>query len=312
MKTFALSLAAGLLLTSAALANPALRSNIMVTADVVTVGDMFDGAGDLSTTAIFRAPAPGTTGVVALADIENAARQIGLTEFDATGLSNVRVIRTSTLIDAAALDKLIERKLETTGALPQGATAAITFDIADISINAAAVDAPASLVTLRYVAGSPSFAARFAIAGIDQPIDLTGTITPMVEAPRLVANTAAGTVLDPSDFAMAPVPLATAQAGGYADLDQLVGKQLLRQVHSGVILRPADVGDPVVVNRNALVTVLFHAAAMTLTVKGLAMTNASAGQPVDVLNSVTKKILHGVARPDGTVAIDAPVTMAGL
>jgi flagellar basal body P-ring formation protein FlgA len=312
MKTFALTLAASLLLSSAALANPTLRSDVTVTTDVVTVGDMFDDAGELSGTAIFRAPAPGTTGVVALADIESAARQIGLTDFDATGLSNVRVIRSSTLIDAAALDRLIQNKLESTGALPQGATAAITFDLADIAINAADVPKPASVLTLRYIAGAPSFAARFGIAGIDQPIDLTGTITPMIDAPRLVANTPAGTVLDQSDFTMASVPLATAQAGGYADMSQLIGKQLLRQIHSGVILRPADVGDPIVVGRNGPVTVLFHAGAMTLTVKGLAMTNASAGQPVDVLNSVTKKILHGIAQPDGTVSIDAPVTIAGL
>jgi len=312
MKTFALTITAALLLTSGALANPALRSDVTVNADVVTVGDMFNDAGDLSSTAIFRAPAPGTTGIVALADIASAARQVGLTDFDSTGLSNVRVVRASTLIDAAALDKLIENKLKTTGALPQGTSAAISFDVADIGINAAAVDAPASLVTLRYVAGSPSFTARFAIAGVDQPVDLTGTITPMIDAPRLVANTPAGTVLDASDFALSPVPLATAQAGGYADLDQLIGKQLLRQVHSGVILRPADVGDPIVVNRNALVTVLFHAGAMTLTVKGMAMTNASSGQPVDVLNSITKKILHGVAQPDGSVTIGAPVTVAGL
>ena len=43
-----------------------------------------------------------------------------------------------------------------------------------------------------------------------------------------------------------------------------------------------------------------------------AVANASAGQPVDVLNSITHKSLHGVAQPDGTVTIDAPVTVAGL
>ncbi len=40
---------------------------------------------------------------------------------------------------------------------------------------------------------------------------------------------------------------------------------------------------------------------MTLTVKGQALSTVSAGHAVDVLNTVTKKILHGVARPDGTV-----------
>lgn len=312
MKLLTLSLTAALLVASQAIANPALRSDVTVTGDVVTVGDMFDDAGDLGDTAIFRAPAPGTTGTVALADIQNAARLIGLTDFDAAGLTSIRVARASTLVDASALDKLIAAKLLATGSLPDGAIPQISFDIADLGFNAAAVAIPASLVSLRYSPTSPGFAARFTIAGIEQPIDLTGTIMLMTDAPKLVSNIAAGTLLQTSDFTMARVPLATAQAGGYADLDQLVGKQLLRSTHSGVSLRPADVGEQTVVMRNSLVTVLFHQGAMTLTVRGVAVMSASAGQPVDVLNSVTKKILHGVAQPDGTVSIDAPVTVAGL
>jgi flagellar basal body P-ring formation protein FlgA len=312
MKTTLLALATTLALTGAALANPSLKGDITVTADIVTVGDMFDNSGDLSETAIFRAPAPGTTGLVPLAAIQNAAQLVGLADFDNVGYTRVRVVRASTTIDASALDKLIETDLETSGALAAGVTASIAFDIPNVSFSAAAVATPASLVTLRYLQGASSFGARFTIAGIDQPIDLTGTITLMASAPRLLANTAAGTILAPGDFEIVPVPLATAQAGGYADLDQLVGKQLMRQSHSGIMLKPTDVGEPTVVTRNAPVTVLFRAGAMTLTVKGLALMNASAGDPVDVLNTLTKKILHGVAQSDGTVAIDASLTVAGL
>jgi flagella basal body P-ring formation protein FlgA len=134
----------------------------------------------------------------------------------------------------------------------------------------------------------------------------------MTNVPRLVANVPAGHIFDASDFEMTNVPLSQAQAGAYADLDQLVGKQLLRQSRAGIVLKASDVGAPTVVTRNSLVTVLLKAGSMTLTVKGQALANAAAGQPVDVLNSVTHKVLHGVAQPDGTVSIDAAVTVAGL
>lgn len=299
-------------LTAPAFAAPTLRAAVTVTGDVVTIGDMFGDAGGLAGTPIFRAPAPGTTGIVPLAAVQNAARLAGLTDFDVGGNTSVSVQRASKLVDATALAGLIEADLEQTSMLPSGATARIDFDIAGIAINAAATAVPATLVNLRYVPGQAPFAARFQIAGIDQPVDITGSVTLMTTAPRLVANAAAGTILAASDFEMAPVALATAQAGGYADLDQLVGKQLLRASHAGVSLKPTDVGAPTVVTRNSLVTVLFHQASMTLTVKGQALSNAAAGDPVDVLNTVTRKILHGVAQPDGTIAIDAPVTVAGL
>lgn len=312
MKSILIATAALLALTGSALAAPSLKGDISVNADIVTVGDMFNDPGNLSTTAIFRAPALGTTGVVPLATIQNAARLIGLADFDAGGYQSVRVVHPSTVLDAQKLGDLIAANLANSGNLSKGVTAHIDFDIPDLSLNAAVTDTPASLAALRYTPGTPKFTARFAIAGMDQPVDLTGTVTLMTDVPRLVANAPAGQILDPSDFEMTSVPLTQAQAGAYADLDQLVGKQLIRQSRAGIMLKASDVGAPTVVTRNNLVTVLLKAGSMILTVKGQALANASAGQPVDVLNSITKKILHGVAQPDGTVSIDAPVTVAGL
>lgn len=306
MKTIALACLFTLACTGAAFATASLKSDVSVTGDVVTIGDMFDGAGDLASTAIFRAPAPGTTGIVPLAVVSNAAQLAGLSDFDAGGLTSVRVVRASTTIDATALDALVTDKLTQQGVLTSGVTAQVQFDVADVTLTAAAVPTPATLTVLRYAPGSTDFAARFVVAGVDQPVDLTGSITLVTAVPRLLNNLAAGTILDASDFDTATIPLATAQAGGFADLDQLVGKQLLRQSHSGIMLKPSDVGEPTVVTRNGMVTALLKAGPMTLSVKVEALANASAGQPVEVMNLLTKKILHGVAQADGTVAIDAP------
>ena len=51
---------------------------------------------------------------------------------------------------------------------------------------------------------------------------------------------------------------------------------------------------------------------MTLTVRGQALNAAAAGQPVQVLNSVSRKILHGVALPSGAVEITNTINVAGL
>ena len=312
MKTFTLALIAGLLSTTMALAQPSLKGDITVNTDIVTVGDMFDNPGELSETAIFRAPAPGTTGIVPLADIENAARLIGLTDFENVGYTRIRVQRLTTVVDAPALSSLIEAELSRRGALGNGITAETHFDLANLSFSASQVETPATLADLRYTPQTGQFAARFMIAGIDEPVDLTGSIQLMTKAPRLMDTYSAGTILAAADFELVDVPLATATAGGYADLDQLVGKQLVRQSRVGLMLKPSDVADPTVVTRNTMVTAFIKAGAMTLTVKGQALGTASAGQPVDILNTVTKKVLHGVARADGTVEILTATAVASL
>jgi flagella basal body P-ring formation protein FlgA len=315
MKTqLSLALLTTLLSASAALTAPSLKGDITVNKAIVTIGDMFDDAGLLAETGIFMAPAPGTTGVVPLADLTRAATMAGLTEFENVGYSRIRVARASTLVDAAMLDGLIEADLQRRGIVSGEVSAELRFDVAEVSYNAEAVATPATLVSLRYTPGNNGFSARFMIAGIDEPVDLDGTIQLMTKAPRLAKTLPSGAILTNADFELADVPLATADAGGYADISQLIGKQLVRQARGGIMLKATDVAEPKVVTRNSLVTVVLKSGPMTLTVKGTALTTAAVGEPVDVLNSVTRKILHGVARSDGAVEIvTATVTnVAGL
>ena len=309
-----LALLATLLTASAALAMPTLRGDITVNKAIVTIGDMFEGAGSLAETGIFMAPAPGTSGVVPLADVERAAAMAGLTDFENVGYTRVRVARASTLVGPVMLEALIDADLERRGIVSGEVTAQLRFDLADVSFDAEAVDDPATLVSLRYTPGNDGFSARFMIAGIDQPVELGGTIRLMTKAPRLAQTLPAGTILTESDFEFAEVPLATADAGGYADLTQLLGKQLVRQTRGGIMLKASDVTEPKVVNRNTLVTVVLNSGPMTLTVRGTALTTAAVGEPVDVLNTVTRKILHGTARADGVVEIVTPTVtnVAGL
>jgi flagella basal body P-ring formation protein FlgA len=310
LKTFALA-ALGISLASVAFAAPSLRADVTVTAEIVTVGDMFDDAGALAEMALFRAPSPGTTGVVSLDAVRRAGALVGLTEFDNVGVVRVRVARAATVVDAPMLDDLIVRDLGSRGIIADDVTPSISFNNPTLSFNAEAVADPVHLINLRY---SPNgiFSARFQIAGTDLPVDVDGRIDLMVEVPHLAAMRPAGTILAASDIEMKLVPLKTAEAGGFATIDQLVGKALERQSRGGVMLRPGDVTEPLVVERNQMVTVYFRAGAMTLTVKAQALGNASAGEPVQVLNTATKKILSGTALSNGGVEMTSTLNVAGL
>jgi flagella basal body P-ring formation protein FlgA len=188
------------------------------------------------------------------------------------------------------------------------------FDVPDISFSADAVELPVKLLDLRYTPANGAFAARFMIAGTDQPVDVTGRVEFMVEAPHLMGSKPAGTILTSDDVEMRLIPLRQAEGSGAATLDQLVGKQLTRQSRAGMLLRAADVTEPRVVERNAVVTVILHHGPMTLTVKGQALNGAAVGQPVQVLNSVSRKVLFGTAMPNGTVSMtsNSTFTVAGL
>ena len=323
MKTLTLKSLAPALLTSvllalsanAALAAPVLKSAVSVNHPVVTIGDMFDDAGLLAETALFRAPAPGTTGMVSLEAVKAAAARAGLNDYVSDGVLAVKVERRAATIDTTELNNLIAGDLSFRGLVPAGAEVEARFDGGALSFNAEDVAVPVTLTSIRWQPGSQAFAARFNIAGIDLPVDVTGTIDLMVEVPHLAVTLQAGAVLGPGDIEMKKVPFDYADQSGVDTPADLVGKQLRRNGRAGLMLTATDVTEPVTVRRNMQVNVLLKTGAMTLSVLGLSLGDASAGQPVQVMNTVTKKILNGVAMADGTVAIETATQMrhvAGL
>lgn len=311
LKSFAVA-AIGLSLSTAAYALPSLKADVTVTAEIVTVGDMFEDAGSLAELAIFRAPKPGTTGMVDLNAVINAAKMVGLTEFENVGVSRVRVSRAATIVDGKMLETMVTDDLRARGIVADGITPELHFDIPDLSYNAEAVEQPVKLINVRYMPGNGAFAARFQIAGRDLPVEVTGRIEMMVEVPHLAGPRPAGTLLTPSDIEMKLVPLKYAESTGIVSLDQLVGKQLERSGRGGLMLRAGDVIDPLVVARNQIVTVYLKSGPMTLTVKGQALNNAAAGQPVQVMNTTSKKIVIGTALPNGGVEMNTSLNVAGL
>jgi flagella basal body P-ring formation protein FlgA len=316
MKTLivaALALGFGSLSLGSAFALPVLDAQVETPNRVVTVGDMFKNAGDLASQPLFLAPAPGTSGIVSLDDIRAAAAKAGLAEFDDGGATGVRVSRAATAVTPSTLAALVSADLKARGLLAPGVSIEAAFDASLSGLAAAAVPDAVQLVNLRYAPDSGLFAARFSLAGVADPLDVTGQLQLMTTAPELTETLAAGTILTADDIMQQQVPLSLVTNGNVATTDQLIGKALQRQSRAGMVLRVTDVADPQIVSRNDLVTVYLHLGAMTLTVKGRALNAASVGEPVAVLNTVSNHVVHGIARADGAVEISSgPLSVAGL
>lgn len=309
----ALSALAGLLLVTAASAAPVLKPDIVVNAPVVTVGDMFEDAGLMAEQPLFRAPLPGTTGHVSLAEIDAALNRAGIALFDANGLESVRVSRAAAIVDEAMLTRLIAADLAERGIITGEMSVDTLFAKAVDPIKAEAVAEPASVVNLRYLPGSGAFTARFVIAGQAQPLDVSGSIELMIAVPHLAASLPSGTVLTPDNIQMRPVALKYVENSGVARLEDLVGKALVRQSREGVMLRPADVTVPQLVAKNDLVTIYFRKGPMTLTVKGQAITGAAEGGRVQVLNLMSRRVINASVLSAGAVEVTAdPLAVAGL
>src|SRR5215468_3140777 len=75
------------------IAAPTLRANVVVTSDIVRIGDVIDNAGAAGRIAIYRAPDPGTTGTLAVSQIISALRAHQVIGVDTQNLREISVTR---------------------------------------------------------------------------------------------------------------------------------------------------------------------------------------------------------------------------
>jgi len=286
-----------------ATAAPILKPSIKISSAVVTIGDMFDNAGINAESALFRSPAPGTTGTVSLQSIRQAAAKVGLLDYGTDGIYSVSVSRTGFLVETQALNNLIIDELKSKGILSGGVFAKPKFSTDFTPTYSTSASEPAQLKQLNYTPSSNRFSAIFQIAGEKKTHELAGTLNLMIEVPHLKTSLNTGAIILANNIEMLPVAMRYAQNSGFATLEQIIGKQLLRPTRAGMLIRPSDIIEPEIVKRSQIVTLYFKKGPLTLTASGQALNSAAKGEIVSVLNTSSKQIVRGIATKSGAVEI---------
>jgi flagella basal body P-ring formation protein FlgA len=248
---------------------------------------------------------------LALAALATTAQAEPLLKGDVT--VTAAIVTVGVEVGLPLITDLIATDLRTRGILSSGMDMDIALDTPLPELVSANTANPATLTILRYMPGSSTFSARFQIGGIDRPLDVSGQIQLLIAAPHLTRTLPQGTILSPDDVEMRMIPLPYAESAGLVAVEQLVGKALQRQTRAGVMLRPSDIAAPEIISRNEQVTVVYQHGSLTLTTTGKALNAASLSEPVTVLNTMSNKVLQGIATQNGTVTIvSGPQQIAGL
>ena len=116
-------------------------------------------------------------------------------------------------------------------------------------------------------------------------------------------NLSAGDIVQPQDLIWAKVAAAPSDAA--SDADQLIGMVAKRPLRVGAAAARHDVSAQVVIKPGDLVTVSFQADGISLSLQAKAVGAAAIGEPVDIQNTSSKKIIQAVATGPGQAIIGA-------
>ena len=287
---------------------PALKQNVIVTGDLVRIGDLVENAGAASQIAIFRAPDLGSTGTVAVGRIVEAVRAHDVFAINTRGLNEITVTRASRSIANKDFEDKIAGAIASQFRMGEARNVGVTFD-RDISSIQAEPGNTSDLVVSRlsFDPRSGRFDATLDLPGSNAvrrgSLRFTGTAAEVLDAAVLTRSVVRGEVLRANDVVIERKPKRELTGDNIADAGVAVGMAVRQPIRGGQILRRADLMKPELVSRNEQITLIFQAPGLSLTVRGTATEAGSEGDVVSVINTQSKRQLQGVVTGPGQVTV---------
>lgn len=91
--------------------------------------------------------------------------------------------------------------------------------------------------------------------------------------------------------------------GAYSALDEVIGQEARVALYAGRPVRSNEVGPPAVVDRNQIVTLVFHSGGLTMAAEGRALGRAGVGDRIKVMNLDSRQTVVGRVRGDGAITV---------
>lgn len=284
-------------------ARPKLKSEAIVTGDIVRIGDLVEHAGIVASVPIFRSPDLGSSGTVPVHSVVEAVRAHALVGLDTGGVKDVTVVRATRTIEPQEIESAVAAALAAQFALGQAKDVAINVDR---GLQALHVE-PAAKGDLRvtrigYDLRSTRFDATLDIPGHSM-LRLSGKARAMVDVVTVTRPVTRGEILQQADIAIERRARSEAGRDVIADRDQALGLAARNALQPGRTLRSADLMKPELVQRNETVTLVYEVPGITLTVRGRATQGGAEGDVISVLNEQSKRTVQGVVAGPGRVVI---------
>lgn len=292
---------------------PLLRRSVIVTSDLVTLGDLFDHAGMYAETPVFRAPTAGTRGRVPSHTIAQAAASVGMARVDLAGLAEVTVERAGTLMSAHDFERTVEGALNTLLSErvgPQAGTYQASFyqQATPMMIGTEIAQNVRVDFLVSPTDRSERFEAIIRAPGGAELARLSGRAQRYIDVPVLNRAISRGDVVRQSDLRIQSILYArTTGTPTLTHADDIAGQAARRSLRAGLALSPDDLTEPLMVERQELVTLIYRHGSLALTVRARAMDDGSEGQSIDVMNLQSNRVVRGVVAGHGLIHVLGPM-----
>lgn len=273
-----------------------LRERLSVDGAQITLGDLFENAGEASTTPIARAPAPGARASLDVAYVRRMAAQHDLDWANAGYLRRVTVSRTSRVITGETLTDILEGELMMT----EGRRHEVRLANSALMLHAP-VDSIGGLEVL-----SLNFDQRSGLIAVEvrpysdaDVVRVTGRAYATMDIPVLARPVSAGEVLDADDIDWIAVRADRIRPDAVTDPESIIGSETRRALRANEPLRGYDLQEPVVISRGEIIALTFQAPGIQLSVRARALEDAAEGELARFVNLQSNRTVEALVEGPG-------------
>ena len=260
----------------------------------VRLRDLFDNPGLDGDRVLGPGPAPGGRIVVEAPQLGAIARQFEVDWRPASAADRAVLERPGQPLARDDALAALRSALVGAGASPDCVIELAGFVPPLIPLGAV----PRPLVSqLDYDSRTGRFSALLSVAGDGMEplaVRMAGQVDSMVELPLAAARLLPGAIMRPEDVRIGRVSAASLRGEVIHGLHQIIGQQLTRPMVPGQPLTPADLTQPVLVKRGAIVRLRLESGGLAVTGQGVALESGAAGDRIKLRNPGSRNLLEGV------------------
>lgn len=286
-----------------------LKTQVELNDSVVRLSDLFEPLAAEADRTIARAPAPGRSVELGARWLASVARGYGIDWRPDTRFDRVTVTRRSTAIEAPIIKAALRDALAEEG---QVGDIAILLDDPALALHLPVGSlASFGLSGLAYNPTSGRFRVQAVSPAEGTPVAkvmVTGRAVTMAEIPVPRRRILPGEVIRSQDLDWRSLPSDRLASDALLDHAAIIGKSPRRALKAGEPVRSAILQEPVLVAKNALVTLRLVTNRMVLTAQGRALEPGAKDQVVRVMNTKSRTVVSGVVLASGAIEVAHPAS----
>lgn len=281
-----------------------LKSQAILTKDVLTVGDIFDNAGRNTDYVLGPAPQPGKDMVLNTSTLLRIAMALDLQWQPSSSMDQIVVSRSATMIPAETVQNTISNALR-----EKITDEKFSLDTGAMNLDMILPHDLPPTVEVSKVSYSPRtnrFEATVSAPSNTQPVKqlvVSGSVRPMVTLPVLRASLRTGDIIGESDLDYVDFYASEIQPDTLLKAESVIGMTPRRMMMAGKAMRATEILAPKLIGRGENVTIVFNEGPLRLTASGKAMQNGSMGEVIRIVNNSSNRPLDGIVSGSGEVIV---------